>query len=236
MRPGFRALVWIVAILCLAATTRYGVLYALSQEPPAGADALDLALPERPRLVVAPVAGLAQVDARDLVVYTDANGSRIARALFTATWNASGGYDVPALNATNATEVVFANVTYALPATLGNGTGLFVADDRGGTPHTAGAPLVGEDRLEGVVARVEDGGRLLLYLAVFTVGALVPILVLVMTQRPRRAPTQAAVWDPALAPSPATVPCIDCGRPVNPSATFCTACGAYLRREGGPPP
>lgn len=228
MRAGLRALVWILAILSLAMTARFGVLYALSQDPPEGFDALDLPRPDNPRLVVAPSTGLDQVSPGDVVVYQGMNGTRVARVLFTAAANGTG-YDVPAYDATNATAVVVANVTWTLPATLGNGTGLYLVDDRNATPHATGEPLLGADRLEGVVARVEDGRELLLWLAAWTVGSLVPIAILIMSQRPRRA--TGAVWDAALAPAAPTVPCIDCGRPVAPTATFCTACGAYLRRE-----
>lgn len=232
MRAGLRTFIWVAAIVSLAMTARYGVLYALSQEPPAGFEALDLPKPERPRLVVAPVVDMAQIAEGDVVVYRGPNGTHVARVLFLATRNGTG-YDVPFANATNATSVTVANATWPLPATLGNGTGLYVADDRNATPHAAGAPLVVQDNLEGVVARVEDGRELLMWLALFTVASIVPIIVLVMSQRPKRAPA-GQVWDAALAPSPPTVPCIDCGRPVAPTATFCTACGAYLRRDNPP--
>lgn len=234
MRAGLRALVWIVAILSLAMTARFGVLYALSEPPPEGFDALDLPRPENPRLVVVPAIDPEQANEGDVVLYQTANGTRVARVLFVATRNVSGGYDVPALNATNATSVTLGNHTWDLPATLGNGTGLYVADDRNATPHSAGAPLVDREHLVGVVARVEDGRALLMWLGLTIVGAIVPIAVLVMSQRPRRAPAGATVWDPKLAPPAPTTPCIDCGRPVAPTATFCTACGAYLRREGPP--
>ncbi|HLE97697.1 MAG TPA: zinc ribbon domain-containing protein [Candidatus Thermoplasmatota archaeon] len=238
MRPGLRAVVWVWAVVALALTMRYGVLYALSVPPPPGFEAIEGDVDAAsPRLVVAPVVDRSQVHDGERIVWTpvDGNGTRVSTVLFVAGWNAStSGYDVATLNLTNATSATVDNRTWELPATLGNGTGFYVAEGNA-TPHETGEPLVGVDRIDGIVARVEDGRYLLLSLAVAASAAIVPVVLLVATQRPKRTP-EGGVWDPALSPSAPTVPCVDCGRPVGPNATFCIACGAYLRRPPGEKP
>lgn len=174
---------------------------------------------------------------RDLLPFETPQG-RVARALALVSRNASGGWDVPALNASNVTTIVipdvpgvdetgaFAerNLTLDLDAFAGEGGYVLKADaEREPVPR-----LVPRGEVVGRVIREVPAVSVWVSLALSILGTLVPLVLIITTHRgrgKRGMPGAGGATGPA---------CPECGRPAVEGTEFCVRCGALLRRGDRP--
>ncbi|HWG91745.1 MAG TPA: zinc ribbon domain-containing protein [Candidatus Thermoplasmatota archaeon] len=173
-------------------------------------------------------------------------GPLIARVVAFVRPNATtnGTFDVPALNLTNVTSFVVPNVGLPDPATgqwtRGNLTvnltgmaaqeGYILKADGAGEPMvfngnaTRLTAPVPEAAITGKVLFFLDGWTQLLKVSLSTVSTAIPIVLLILTQKPKPAPPGFDVQTPITG-----VRCVECGRTMPKEATFCFGCGAYKR-------
>lgn len=168
---------------------------------------------------------------------TLADDARLVRALAYVEWNASfGGFDVPALDLRNATSLAIpdvatydangtrrlANVTFSLVGLAANSSGYVAKADARSAPEPGLVPF---EKVQGRAAQGLPGSVVYTGLAISAFGTIVPIWLLIRTQRPK-----GVSGIPGMTTASPVAHCPECGAGLSEGWTFCVRCGA-LRKE-----